>query len=143
MGALSGNDALSGRRILIVEDVAENRRLFRAILNLEDAVVIEAGGALEGIEAVRASVARGEAPDLILMDMQMPEMDGVEATRRLRGDAQTQAIPIVLLTASAMDEDRDRAREAGCDGYITKPIDPPTFVSQIASFLQPDAPSST
>ncbi len=122
--------ALKGQRVLVVEDVIENLRLFRAILQLEGAQVLEAESGPEGIE-----IATREQPDIILMDMQMPEMDGLTASRLLRAEPRTQHIPIVVITASAMDEDRRRALEAGCDGYISKPIDPVIFGAQIAEFL--------
>lgn len=131
MSLLGGEPILRGRRVLVVEDVVENLRLFRAILNLEGAQIFEAEEAVVGI-----AIAQRERPDIILMDLQMPGMDGLAATRLLRADPQTQSIPIIVLTASAMDEDRRRAREAGCDGYITKPIDPADFVRQIADFLE-------
>jgi CheY-like chemotaxis protein len=128
---------LRDKRILIIEDVPENLRLFRAILQLEDAVVLEAERAVLGIE-----LARGEQPDLILMDMQMPEMDGLTATKILRADPQTRDIPIVIITASAMRDDRQRAFDAGCNGYITKPVDPMSLVRQLVAFL-PDTPASS
>ncbi len=121
---------LEGKRVLVVEDTPENLRLFRAILGLEKAVVIEAERAQDGID-----LAHSESPDVILMDMQMPEMDGLTATRLLRADPETAEIPIVVITASAMREDRQRAFDAGCSGYITKPVDPASLVKQIVSFL--------
>jgi len=126
---------LGGKRILIIEDTPENMRLFRAVLQLEDAVVLEAERAAIGIE-----LARRESPDLILMDMQMPEMDGLTATKILRADPQTQGIPIVIVTASAMPDDRKRAFAAGCSGYITKPIDPVSMIEQLAAFF-PNTPT--
>jgi len=126
---------LQGKRILIIEDMPENLRLLRAILRLEDVVVLEAERAATGIE-----LARRELPDLILMDMQMPEMDGLTATKLLRADPQTQHIPIVIVTASAMPDDRRRAFAAGCSGYITKPIDPVSMIEQLAAFF-PEAPT--
>lgn len=129
--SLSGNEAaLSGRRVLVIEDNDENMRLFRAILLLEGAEVLEASAAKIGID-----IAGRQVPDIILMDMQMPGMDGLSAARHLRTDANTATIPIIIITASAMDEDRRRALESGCDGYITKPIDPSRFGQQIAAFL--------
>jgi CheY-like chemotaxis protein len=123
--------ALSGKRVLIIEDTEENMRLFNAILRLEEAQVLEAQLARIGIE-----IASREQPDLILMDLQMPGMDGLTATRHLRSDPRTKHIPIVVITASAMEDDRRRAFEAGCDGYITKPIDPLEFGRKLATFLQ-------
>lgn len=121
---------LKDKQILIVEDMPENLRLLRAILRLEDAIVLEAERAITGIE-----MARNQQPDLILMDMQMPEMDGLTATKILCADPQTRDIPIVIVSASAMQEDLRRAYEAGCSGYITKPIDPLTVARQLAAFL--------
>jgi two-component system cell cycle response regulator DivK len=132
--AWSDEPALRGKKVLIVEDVEENLRLFRAILDLDEAIVLEATSGPQGI-----ALAQSEQPDIILMDMQMPDMDGLSAARLLRSDPRTTKIPIVVITASAMDEDRRRALEAGCDGYITKPIEPSEFVSQIASYLKPHA----
>jgi CheY-like chemotaxis protein len=123
--------ALSGKRVLIIEDTEENMRLFNAILRLEEAQVLEAQLARIGIE-----IASREQPDLILMDLQMPGMDGLTATRHLRSDPRTKHIPIVVITASAMEDDRRRAFEAGCDGYITKPNDPLEFGRKLATFLQ-------
>ena len=135
MSDMAGNaqPTIAGKRILIIEDTEENMRLFNAILKLEDAYVFEADLARVGIE-----IATREQPDLIVMDMQMPGVDGLTATRLLRADPRTQEIPIVIITASAMSEDKKRAFDAGCDGYITKPIDPLTFGSQLAVFLRPD-----
>jgi len=121
---------LQGKRILIIEDTPENMRLFRAILKMEDATVLEAERAAIGIE-----LARREQPDLILMDMQMPEMDGLSATKILRADPQTQDIPIIIVTASAMSDDKKRAFAAGCNGYITKPVDPMSMIEQLGAFF--------
>lgn len=121
---------LSGKRVLVIEDTAENMRLFRAVLRLEGAQMLEASNAADGIE-----IASSEQPDIILMDIQMAGMDGLEATRVLRNEPTTCDIPIVAVTASVMDKDRDKTREAGCVGHIPKPIDPMTFGSQVAEFL--------
>jgi CheY-like chemotaxis protein len=126
--------ALDGVRVLVIEDTSENLRLFRAILQLENAEVLEADRAQKGID-----LAKSEQPHVILMDMQMPEIDGLTATRLLREDASTRHIPVIVVTASAMSEDRIRAMEAGCSGYITKPVDPVTFGEQIAQVCR-DAP---
>lgn len=124
---------LEGKRVLIIEDNAENTRLFRAILKLEGvAEVLEADRAQLGIE-----LAVKNHPDLILMDIQMPDMDGIAATRILRSQPGTAGIPIVAVTASVTDKDRQEILEAGCDEHIAKPIDPASFVQQIASHLQP------
>jgi two-component system cell cycle response regulator DivK len=122
---------LQDKRVLIIEDNAENRRLFQAILKLEGAVVLEAESAPLGLE-----VASRERPDLILMDIHMPEMDGLTATRLLRSNPVTAEIPIVAVTASVMSRDKGKILEAGCDGHIAKPIDPFLFPQQIASYLK-------
>ena len=122
---------LEGKRILIIEDNAENTRLFRAILKLERVgEVLEADRAQHGIE-----LAEKNLPDLILMDIQMPDMDGLTATRLLRSNPETSAIPIVAVTASVTEKDRREILAAGCDAHIAKPIDPAAFVEQIASHL--------
>ena len=93
--------------------------------------VLEAGDAERGIE-----LARAESPDLILMDVQLPGIDGVEALRRLRADAVTSSIPVVALTALAMKEDRERFLAAGFDGYLEKPVSVPDLSEQLAAFIR-------
>lgn len=124
---------LEGRRVLVVEDNEENMRLFRAILRLEGvAEVLEAKRARLGLE-----IAERELPDLILMDIQMPDMDGLTATRLLRANPKTAGIPIVAVTASVTEKDKTEVIAAGCDEHIAKPIDPSTFGQQIAAHLKP------
>ena len=125
------SNPLQGKRVLIIEDNAENRRLFQAILKLEGALVLEADGAQLGVE-----LAGREQPDLILMDIHMPEMDGLTATRLLRANPATAEIPIIAVTASVMSRDKGKITEAGCDGHIAKPIDPFLFPQQIAAYLK-------
>lgn len=125
------DSALRGKRVLMIEDREENRRLLRAILKLEGAHVLEAAKGAEGIE-----LANTELPDLILMDFQMPDMDGIEATRALKHDPATQAIPIIFVTASANTETRKGALEAGGDGFLTKPLDPTTLAVQVTNILK-------
>jgi CheY-like chemotaxis protein len=105
-------------KILLVEDDEMNRDMLKRRLELEDYVVVQAVNGLEGV-----ALARSEAPDLILMDISLPELDGWQATRRLKGDEATRLIPVVALTAHAMMGDGERFFEAGCDAYETKPID--------------------
>ncbi len=124
--------SLAGKRILVIEDTEENLRLFHAIFKLEGAETLEADEAQKGIE-----IAQHEHPDVILMDVHMPGMDGLAATRVLRADPKTCNIPIVAVTASVMDTDRDNALAAGCDGHIPKPIDPASLVEMVASYLKP------
>jgi CheY-like chemotaxis protein len=116
--------------ILIVEDNEANRLLAGAVLEREGYRVEMAGNAEEALQ----KLANG-SPDLILMDVQMPGMDGLTLTRRLKGDARTAHIPVVALTALAMMGDRERTLEAGCSGYISKPINTRTFASEVSKYL--------
>jgi CheY-like chemotaxis protein len=116
--------------ILIVEDNEANRLLAGAVLEREGYRVEMAGNAEEALQ----KLANG-SPDLILMDVQMPGMDGLTLTRRLKGDARTADIPVVALTALAMMGDRERTLEAGCSGYISKPINTRTFASEVSKYL--------
>jgi two-component system, cell cycle response regulator DivK len=104
--------------VLVVEDNEKNMKLFRDVLTATGYRTLEAAS---GEEAV--SLALESAPSLVLMDIQLPGMDGVEALARLRGDTRTQAIPVLALTAQAMHGDRERFLAAGFDGYISKPVD--------------------
>lgn len=122
---------LAGKRVLVVEDNIENMRLFHAILKLEGVEVIEADEAPKGLQ-----LAESEQPSLILMDIHMPGMDGLTATRLLRENELTRDIPIIAVTASVMEKDRNKTIEAGCDGVIPKPIDPDIFATQLASYLK-------
>lgn len=117
-------------RILIVEDDVLNTKLFRRLLQLEGFETLAAGTAEAGIAlAIKAQ------PDCILMDIQLPGMDGLEATRRLRGLPKTADIPIIALAAHAMVGDDHLTYEAGCRGYISKPVDPRTFADSIGKFI--------
>jgi len=118
------------RNILVVEDNEANQMLARAVLELEGYAVEVAGSAAEAFD-----VLGGRRPDLILMDVQLPGEDGLSATRRLKADPATSPIPVVALTAHAMTGDRDLALNAGCAGYIAKPIDTRTFGAQVREFL--------
>lgn len=117
-------------KILLVEDNEMNRdMLSRRLVRKNYDVVI----AVDGLEAV--AKAQSERPDLILMDISLPVIDGREATKRIRATAETQTIPIIALTAHAMAGDRDLALEAGCDDYETKPIDLPRLLEKIENLL--------
>ena len=122
-------------RILYIEDNEQNLYLVTFILKASDHEVFQARSGLEGI-----ALALEGRPDLILLDIQLPEMDGYEIARRLRGEPDLDGIPIVALTSYAMVGDREKALEAGCDGYIEKPINPEIFLDQIEAFL-PGQPS--
>jgi len=117
-------------KILLVEDNEMNRdMLSRRLIRKGFEVVM----ALDGQEAVEAAAA--QSPDLILMDMSLPVIDGWEATRRIKAAAGTHAIPVIALTAHAMADDRDKALAAGCDDYDTKPVDLPRLLDKINGLL--------
>ena len=103
--------------ILVVEDNPSNMEFATFVLESVGHTVLAATTAEAGV-----TLARAQRPDLILMDIQLPGMDGLEATRQLKGDATTRAIPVIALTALAMKGDEERIRAAGCDGYIAKPL---------------------
>jgi two-component system cell cycle response regulator DivK len=119
--------------VLYIEDNRDNRMLVRRILMASDYdfMVQEADNARTGIE-----MARQSPPDLILMDMSMPEMDGLTATRMLRGIDNLRDIPIVALTANAMEGDREKSLEAGCTGYIRKPVDVDKLPDEIIHYIR-------
>ena len=117
------------KKILIVEDVEYNRDLLVQLLE-EDYEVLTAADGAAGIEA-----AVRERPDLILMDLSLPGIDGWEATRRLKARPDTAAIPVIALTAHAMQGDEERARACGCDDYLTKPIDEVQLFTHMARLL--------
>jgi CheY-like chemotaxis protein len=123
-------------KILLVEDQEMNRDMLSRRLKKRGYDVAIAVDGAEGVEK-----ARSEAPDLILMDMSLPVMDGWEATRTLKGDEATRAIPVVALTAHAMSTDREKALEAGCDAYETKPVDLPRLLGTMEKLLEAAAGS--
>jgi two-component system cell cycle response regulator DivK len=118
------------RTILLVEDHEDNRIVYRTILEHFGYRVLLAADGAEGVR-----LAREEKPDLILMDVSIPVMDGWEATRTLKSDPATAAIPIVALTAHALVTDRARAAEVGCDGYLAKPVEPRVVLEEVRRFL--------
>jgi CheY-like chemotaxis protein len=109
---------MTGERILVVEDNAKNMKLFRDVLIVTGYRTLEA---TTGTEAV--DMASEHTPDLVLMDVQLPDLDGVQALHRLRADERTATIPVLALTAQAMRGDRERFLAAGFDGYLSKPVD--------------------
>jgi two-component system cell cycle response regulator DivK len=117
-------------RILIVEDNVANRKFAEFLIESGGHTVLSATDAETGL-----TLARDEHPDLILMDIQLPGMDGLEATARLKRDDKTRAIPVIALTALAMKGDEERIRAAGCDGYIAKPLRYQEVLATIASHL--------
>lgn len=132
----AGADAT--KRILIVEDNDLNMRLLKDVLEAQGYCVAGIG---EG--GIALDLARRFRPDLILLDIQLPDISGLEACRRLKQDAATRTIPVVAVTAFAMTGDERRARDSGCDGYVTKPIILPPFlamVGQLVGASMPDLP---
>lgn len=117
--------------ILIVEDNDKNLKLTRDVLRFHGFETIEATNAEDGI-----TLAQERKPDLVLMDIQLPGMDGVSALQKLRQDKATAAIPVVALTASVMKEDRERFDKAGFDGFITKPISVKAFPDQVRAYMR-------
>jgi two-component system cell cycle response regulator DivK len=109
---------VTGERILVVEDNEKNMKLFRDVLVATGYRTLEATTATEAVD-----LASEQRPHLVLMDIQLPDFDGVEALRRLRADARTATIPVLALTAQAMRGDRERFLAAGFDGYLSKPVD--------------------
>lgn len=124
---MGGGDG-GGRLVLVVEDNEKNRKLARDLLSFRGFRVAEATTATDALIAVRA-----ERPDLVLMDIALPDMDGIEALRLLRADPLTQDVPVVAVTAFAMKGDRERLLDEGFDGYLAKPIDARTFVDSLLS----------
>jgi len=120
-----------GAKILYIEDNPGNRTLVQRILLVEDYDVFEAEDGPTGIE-----IALREKPDLILMDMNLPDIDGYELTRRMRAIPELANIPIIAMTANVMQGDREKTLAAGCSGYIPKPIDVDELPNQIARFLK-------
>ena len=121
-------------RLLLVEDNEESRDGLSRHLRRKGYEVLIAVDGRQGLE-----VARGEAPDLILMDMSLPVLDGWEATRQLKGDEKTRPIPVIALTAHAMAGDRERALGAGCDDYDTKPVEFARLLAKIQALLESKA----
>lgn len=117
-------------RILLVEDNEMNRDMLSRRLTRAGHSVLVAMDGQQGID-----LARTEAPDIVLMDMSLPVIDGWEATRRLRADPATATLPVIALTAHAMAGDRARTLEAGCDDYDTKPVELPRLLGKIAALL--------
>ena len=118
------------KTILIVEDEPRNLKLLRDLLQRFGYETMEATDGEQGVE-----LAKTKIPNLILMDIMMPKMDGLEATRIIKADTNTKHIPIIALTSYAMKGDRERTIEAGCDGYIAKPVDIQEVLKAIEHFL--------
>jgi two-component system cell cycle response regulator DivK len=120
---------MSGR-ILVVEDQVDNQQILRDLLTSFGYEVVEAE---DGEQAL--SVAAAKRPDLIVMDVQLPIVDGYEATRRLKADPMLQLIPVIIVTSYALSGDEVEAREAGCDAYLSKPYSPRALLAKIREFV--------
>ena len=118
------------QRILIVEDTEDNRQIIRDLLTSFDYELLEAVDGAEGV-----AMAQTHRPDLILMDIQLPVIDGYEATRQIRAIPELAGVPIVAVTSYALSGDEAKTREAGCDGYIAKPFSPRQLLAKIREFL--------
>ena len=114
------------KTVLLVEDNEDNLVVYRTILEHVGFRVVEARDGEEGVNR-----AKEHLPDLILMDISIPKIDGWEATKRLKADGNTKEIPIIALTAHALEEDRQKALQAGCDGYLAKPIPPAALLAEV------------
>ena len=119
------------KKVLIVEDNDLNLKLFRDLLEAHD---YEAFATKEGMEAL--ALAKDVKPDLIIMDIQLPEISGLDVTKRLKADAEVSHIPVIAVTAFAMKDDEEMILNAGCEAYMSKPISVPAFLEIIESFLE-------
>jgi two-component system cell cycle response regulator DivK len=122
---------MAGELILIIEDNEKNRKLERDILRFHGYQTIEADNGEDGV-----ALAQATPPALVLMDIQLPGISGIEALQRLRADARTRAIPVIAVTASAMAQDRQKIMAAGFDGYHAKPIDVTQFVVTVREMIE-------
>jgi two-component system cell cycle response regulator DivK len=118
------------KKILVVEDSDDNRRILRDLLSMTGYDVIEAHDGAEGV--VKAAEHK---PDLILMDIQMPVMDGYAATRLIKADPALKAIPVIAVTSYALSGDEEKARTAGCDGYVAKPFSPRQMLAKVREVI--------
>jgi two-component system cell cycle response regulator DivK len=118
------------KRILIVEDQEDNRKILRDLLTSAGYEPIEAVTGEEGL-----ALAETQRPDLILMDIQLPGLDGYEATRRIKANPALRGIPVIAVTSYALSGDDVKAREAGCDAYVTKPFSPRALLAKIREYL--------
>jgi two-component system cell cycle response regulator DivK len=118
------------KRILVIEDTEDNRQIIRDLLTSFDYELIEAVDGAEGV-----AMAQSHHPDLILMDIQLPVIDGYEATRRIRAIPDLVKVPIIAVTSYALSGDEAKTRAAGCDGYVAKPFSPRQLLAKIREFL--------
>lgn len=122
------------KRILVIEDQEDNRAILRDLLNATGYTYLEAVNGAAGVEAAAA-----ERPDLILMDIQLPELDGYQATQAIKANPDLKAIPVIAVTSYALSGDEAKARAAGCDDYVTKPYSPRALLAKIRQYLPPES----
>jgi two-component system cell cycle response regulator DivK len=118
------------KRILVVEDTEDNRQILRDLLSAAGYDLLEAVDGESGVD-----MAAREKPDLILMDIQLPQIDGYEATRRIKADPALRHIPIIAVTSYALSGDEEKTRAAGCNGYVAKPFSPRQLLGKVREFL--------
>ncbi|QIG51291.1 response regulator [Nordella sp. HKS 07] len=119
------------KRILMIEDTEDNRQILRDLFAGTDYELLEAADGAAGL-----TLAQTHRPDLILMDIQLPVLDGYETTRRLKADPSLRAIPVIAVTSYALSDDERKARAAGCDAYIAKPFSPRLLLAKVREFLE-------
>src|SRR4029078_259983 len=122
--------SIMSKRILMVEDTEDNRQILRDLFAATDYELIEAADGAAGL-----AMAQTHKPDLILMDIQLPVLDGYETTRRLKADPALRDIPVIAVTSYALSGDETKARAAGCDAYVTKPFSPRLLLAKVREFL--------
>jgi len=127
----NGRESGGGALVLVVDDVPDNRELYEQFLEYRGFTVALASDGVQAIERARKLL-----PSIIVMDLSLPQLDGWETTRILKSDPRTKAIPVIALTGHALDESKDKAEEAGCDGYLTKPCLPEALVEEVQRFLR-------
>jgi two-component system, cell cycle response regulator DivK len=118
------------KRVLVVEDTEDNRQIIRDLLTSAGYEMIEATNGEQGV-----AMAAEHRPDLILMDIQLPVLDGYEATRRIKADPALRHIPVIAVTSYALSGDEERTREAGCDAYVAKPFSPRLLLAKVREFI--------
>ena len=119
------------KRVLVVEDTEDNRKIIRDLLTSAGYEMIEAVNGEEGV-----AMAAEHRPDLILMDIQLPVLDGYEATRRIKANPALRHIPVIAVTSYALSGDEDKTRAAGCDAYVAKPFSPRLLLAKVRGFLE-------
>jgi two-component system cell cycle response regulator DivK len=125
------------KTVLIVEDNELNMKLFNDLLEAHGYRTLKTSHGIEAME-----LARAHRPDLILMDIQLPEVSGLEVTRWLKADEELKSIPVIAITAFAMKGDEERIREGGCEAYMSKPISVSKFIATIKTYLEADGPAT-